>query len=108
MVLVKIQINSDSSVSVDEELSRSVKAEVGNGLSRFEQRITRVEVHLSDVNGPKFGTRDLRCLIEARPANHEPVTASNQAATLDEAVRGATGQLHRLLETLFGRMEDKT
>jgi hypothetical protein len=32
------------------------------GLDRYKSRLTRVEAHLSDVNGPKGG-RDCRCAL---------------------------------------------
>jgi len=104
---MQIQVNSDSSVAVDSELSRLVESTVNNALKRFEDRITRVEVHLSDVNGDKFGIQDKRCLMEARPAGHDPVAVANQAANLEEAVRGAAQKLKRLLDSLFGRVGDR-
>ena len=104
---MQIQVNSDSSIAVDSELSRLVESTVNNALKRFEDRITRVEVHLSDVNGDKFGIQDKRCLMEARPAGRDPVAVSNQAATIEEAVRGAAQKLKRLLDSLFGRAEDR-
>ena len=104
---MQIQINSDNSVAVDNELAQLVEFNVNSALKRFEDRITRVEVHLSDVNGGKFGIEDKRCLMEARPAGRDPVTVSNQAANLEEAVRGSAQKLKRLLVSLFGREEDR-
>ena len=105
---MQIQVNSDSSVAVDSELSRLVESTVNSALKRFEDRITRVEVHLSDVSGDKFSVQDKRCLMEARPAGRDPVAVSNQAATIEEAVRGAAQKLERLLDSLFGREEART
>ena len=104
---MQIQVNSDSSVAVDSELSRLVESTVNKALERFNDRITRVEVHLSDVNGPKPGIQDKRCLMEARPAGLDPVAVNNQAATLEEAVWGAAQKLKRLLDSLFGRVGDR-
>ncbi len=101
---MQIQVNSDNNVAVDEELARSVEAEVNHTLKRFADRITRVEVHLSDANGGKFGASDKHCLMEARPAGHEPVAATDQAATLDEAIPGAAQKLQSILSSLFGRL----
>lgn len=105
---MQVQINSDNSVAVDSELSRLVEADVNRALDRFGSRITRVEVHLSDVNGEKPGGDDKRCLMEARPAGHDPVAASDQAKTLEEAARGAAQKLQRLLTSLFGRLDAKS
>jgi ribosome-associated translation inhibitor RaiA len=101
---VKIQVSSDKNVAVDTEMTRVVGEEVSRVLKRFAGKLTRVEVHLSDVNSRKFGTHDKRCLIEARPAGHRPLTARNGASTVGEAVRGALTKLRSSLQTSFGRL----
>ena len=87
---MEIQVNSDKNVLVDSQVIRFIGAEVNRVLKRFAGRLTRVEVHLSDVNSHKFRTNDKRCLIEARPARHLPLTASSQAPTVREALRGTS------------------
>lgn len=104
---MKVQVNSDNSVAVDNEVWQKVEADVNHVLKRFDDRITRVEVHLSDVDGERSGGQDKRCLMEARPAGHDPVVASNQAATVDEAVRGAAQKMRTLLSSLFGRLRER-
>jgi hypothetical protein len=47
---MQVQVNSDRSVNVDDEFSQLVEMTVNKSLARFDGRITRVEVHLSDVN----------------------------------------------------------
>ena len=59
-----------------------VRGEVDRLLNRFGSKLTGVEVHVSDVNSRKAGVNDKRCLIEARPARHRPVTATNRAQTV--------------------------
>lgn len=104
---MQVQINSDRSVEVDAELTKAVQDEVTDAMKRFGDRITRVEVHLSDVNGDRSGSRDKRCLLEARPAGRGPVAVTEQAATLEEAVRSAGRKMQRLLTSEFGRLDKK-
>jgi ribosome-associated translation inhibitor RaiA len=101
---MQIQVNGDNNIAVDAERMRKVEAEVNHVLGRFASQITRVEVHLSDANGEKSGARDKHCTIEARPAGHDPVVATDDAATVDEALRGAAQKLQRHLDHLFGRL----
>jgi hypothetical protein len=101
---VEIQVNSDKNALVDSQEVRGIGAEVNRVLKRFAGRLTRVEVHLRDVNSHKFGTNDKRCLIEARPARHRPLIVSSGAATVREAVRGTLEKLRSSLQTLFGRL----
>ena len=104
---MQIQVNSGNSLDVNDDLRRVVEANVGSSLGRFGERLTRVEVHLNDLNSVKSGSHDKRCQIEARPAGLDPVSASDEAATIEEAVRGATQKLQRLLESTFGRLADQ-
>ena len=59
---------------------------IREGLARFSDKITRVELHLSDVNGDRGGN-DKRCVIEVRPNGLDPVVTTEQADTIDKAVR---------------------
>jgi len=69
-----------------QELNQRVEAIVAGSLGRFGNRLTRVEVFLSDENGAKTQGDDNKCVLEARPANMQPVTVTDVAATLDFAV----------------------
>ena len=84
----------------------AIRADVAAGLTRFAEKLTRVEVYLSDVNGHKGGV-DKRCLLEARPRGQQPVAAEDTAADPSGAVEGAVGKLERLLDHHFGRLEDR-
>jgi len=100
---VKIQVNSDKTINVDASLTRFVEGEVSRVLGRFEKKLTRVEVHLSDVDNKKSGHADKRCLIEVRPAGDRPLSASAKTATTESAVGEATGKMQRSLTTFFAR-----
>jgi ribosome-associated translation inhibitor RaiA len=104
---MKILINTDDSVDGSDELSRQTEAIVERGLARFGDQITRVEVHLSDVNGPKHGVDDKRCLLEARLKGLQPLAVSNQADSLGAAITGATKKLVRTLDSTLGRLNDR-
>jgi ribosome-associated translation inhibitor RaiA len=100
---MQIQVNSDGNIDGREALVRHVEAEVAAALDRFNDRITRVEVHLSDENAGKPGESEKRCLMEARVAGSQPVAVSDQRASLEDAVSGAARKLQHLLESSLGR-----
>lgn len=100
---MKIQVNSDNTIAVHTSLTRFVEGEVSRILGRFAPRLTRVEVHLSDVDNKKTGQADKRCLIEARPAGARPLSASAKALKVASAVDQAAGKMQRSLTTFFGR-----
>ncbi len=101
---MQIQINTDSHIKADGNLRESVEAEVSDALGRFAERLTRVEVHLTDVNAQKGG-RDTRCVIEARPAGLPPVTVDDLADSVPGAVRGAAEKMARALDSRLGRLD---
>ncbi|MEO8261542.1 MAG: HPF/RaiA family ribosome-associated protein [Pseudolysinimonas sp.] len=101
-----IQINTDSNIEGTEALAAQVKGVVESTLSRFSDRITRIEVHLSDQNSDKSGQDDKRCMMEARLEGRQPTAVTHQAATLDDAVDGAADKLKRSLESTLGRLND--
>jgi ribosome-associated translation inhibitor RaiA len=98
-----IQINTDHNIEGHEALAAQVSEVVESALSLVGDHITRVEVHLSDENGDKHGQSDKRCMMEARLAGRQPIAISHQAATLVQAVDGASDKLTRLIESTLGR-----
>jgi len=107
-VRMKVLINSDNRISTSQVLTEFTQAEVDRALGRFEDRLTRVEVHLKDLDGPKEGPlADKRCLIEVRPAGRDPMVVSDDAETVTEAISGAVNKMKRKLESEFGRENEK-
>ena len=100
---MKIQFNTDSNITESKELRDSLIALVSEGLSRFDEHITRLEVHLSDENSLKKGVNDKRCLLKARLEGKQPIAVKNQANTLEQAVIGAVDKLKSSLDTKIGR-----
>jgi hypothetical protein len=84
-------------------LIRSANADVDRLLGRFGAVVTRVEIHLSDVNGQRNGRADKRCLVEARPAGSQPLSVSGSAATVEAAIVAALKKMQRALTAVFGR-----
>jgi hypothetical protein len=103
---MQILVNTDSNIDGSEEFTTHVKSVVESTLSRISDRITRVEVHLSDQNGNKSGQDDKRCMMEARLEGRRPTAVTHQATSLGEAVDGAAGKLKRSLETTLEQRKD--
>ncbi|MEO6873466.1 MAG: HPF/RaiA family ribosome-associated protein [Opitutaceae bacterium] len=101
-----IQFNTDHTIHSRAPLTAEVEAAVRSALSHYQNRISRVEVHLSDENGAKSGDNDIRCVMEARPDGHQPVAVTHHADDLVEAVNGAAEKLKAALGHTFGRLRD--
>jgi len=104
---MQIQINTDSNIEGHENLATHVRGVVEGALDRFRERITRVEVHLSKEHGHKGGQDAKRCMMEARLEGRQPTAVTHHAATLNEAVKGATDKLERSIESTVGRLQQE-
>ena len=98
-----IQFNTDKNIQGREELTTPLIGLISEELNRFSDKITRVEVHLSDEDGNKDGQGDKRCLLEARLEGRQPIAVTNMADTHEQAVEGAINKLKASLETILGR-----
>jgi ribosome-associated translation inhibitor RaiA len=102
---MKIQVNTDRNISGNDGRAHEVEATLERILARFEDQITRVEVHLSDENSAsKSGPPDKRCLLEVRLAGRQPVSASELAQSVDQAVTGAAHKMVRALDSGLGKL----
>ena len=101
-----IEISTDKHVTGSDTFATHIKGSVHNALIHFGDQITRVEVHLSDLNAGKNGPDDRHCMIEARLEGRQPTAVTHTWAILDQAVRGAADKLKRSLENTLGRLRD--
>ncbi|WP_263139148.1 HPF/RaiA family ribosome-associated protein [Pseudomonas sp. RIT-PI-AD] len=104
---MQIQVNSDKHIEGGIRLEAWVRATLEERLERFDDQLTRIEVHLNDENGQKSGPQDKRCQLEARPKGHQPVSVTHKAESIDLAVEGAAEKLSHALEHLFGKLQAK-
>lgn len=98
---MQVLVNSNHSITVTAELEDQIRATVESELTRFDDRLTRVEVHLNDENSTKSGPQDKRCQMEARAKGHDPISVSHKAESLELAINGAATKLgHALAHAL--------
>lgn len=103
---MQIQINTDKNIEGREDLGVHVKRVVERALTRVNDRLTRIEVHLSDQNGDKSGQNDKRCTMEARIAGHRPIAVAHTAPTLNYAIDGAADKLKRSIESNLEKQQN--
>lgn len=101
---MQILCNTDESIENREALGRHTEDVVRRVLDRFSNEVTRVEIHLSDVNGQKAGEKDKRCLMEARVAGRQPIAVIEHADSLHQAIDGAAQRLKRSLDSMLGKL----
>ena len=102
-----IQIHTDNQIPSDNERDTRIEEQVRQRLARFEERITDVEIHVSDINGPRGGNADLRATLEARVNGIPPVAVADQGNTIDQAIVGAAKKAVRALDHQLGKLTDR-
>ena len=102
---MQVQVNTSNGIENKETLERWAAEFLNESLARFSQEITRVEVQLTDENSGKKGAADKRCMLEARLNGHAPVAVNHHGESQDDAFRGATQKLIRVLEHTFGKLD---
>lgn len=104
---MQVRISTDNNILTSAELNQRIADEVESALRRFEDRITRVEVFLSDQDSrAKSGGNDKRCVMEARLAGIDPISVTQDSDSLEQAYIGAAETLQRTLERTIERRDD--
>jgi ribosome-associated translation inhibitor RaiA len=103
-VLLHSDPNTDGSHLMAEHLSSTVKEALG----RFGERVTRIEAHLSDVNGQaKTGSQAIHCTLEARLIGLDNIVVKDHADSAHQAIDGAVRKLKRALDTGIAKHDDR-
>jgi len=101
---MQFQLNTDANIEGDDRLAEVAEQTVASALGHLTDRLSRIEVHLADVNAAKGGTDDIRCTIEARPEGMQPQTVTHNDATVEAALRGGARKIRSLLDSEFGKL----
>ncbi len=100
---MNIQINTDNHIEGGERFSDYVSGVVSQAFGRFSTQLTHVDVHFSDQNSSKTGTKDKRCLIEVRITGRKSTAVSSDANSIDEALLSATEKMKHSIENTLKR-----
>ena len=105
---MRIQVNTDNHIQGSKALTLQVESVVEDALRRFTDRITRVEVHLTDEDSKsKSGDDDIRCVMEARLAGLQPIAVSERSDSMEQAISGAAEKLEKAITRTLGRRDDR-
>jgi len=93
-----IQINTDRNIENSAALIAHFSDLIKEELGRYEEHITRVEVHLSDENGSKDAGDDKKCVMETKVKGGNPIVVTVMDATIHQAVKSSAEKAAGLLE----------
>jgi len=102
---MQITISTDNHIEGSDRMENYFSEVLNNTLKRFEDKITSLEVHVSDENsGEKGGVDDKKCVIEARVNGLSPQAVTNHAPSVEFAIKGAADKMKKLLEHTFDKI----
>lgn len=102
-----VNVTTDNYVRGSEGLRDRLTSILEDALRRYGDRVTRVEVSLTDENSDKKqGGNDMRCMLEARLAGVPSIAVNCHAPTLDAAIDGAVDKLLLAIERRVGPQRD--
>jgi ribosome-associated translation inhibitor RaiA len=104
---VIVQIHTDNHIQSSEQLTAQVESLVAGAVGHISDRVSRVQVHLGDVNSHKGGANDKRCMIEVRVDGQPPLAVTQQGPTLQQAMNGAADKLERTLGSMVERLRGR-
>ncbi len=102
-----VQINTGNTVDGSAAMTEGLEALTRERLARFEDKLTRVEIHVTDENGVRGGGDDKQCVIEARPTGLGPVKVADNAGSIHQATVGALGKMVSALDRTYGKLTSR-
>ena len=101
-----VQIHTDKNIEGGSCFSEFFSNEIKNELARFDEIVTRIEVHVSDENGNKSTPNDKKCVIEARVEKKQPIAVTATADSPEKAFFEALEKIQRVLDTTLDKIKE--
>ena len=100
-----VQIHTDKNIEGGSRFSEYFSAEIKEKLARFNEIVTRIEVHVTDQNGSKTSPNDKKCVIEARIEKKQPIAVTAHGDTAEKTFSQALEKVQRVLETTVEKIK---
>ncbi|MFQ3595632.1 MAG: HPF/RaiA family ribosome-associated protein [Sphingomonadaceae bacterium] len=102
------QFNSSNAITGDDDVRARIETSLRRRLERIAGDLTRVELHLSDLDGTtRHGPASKRARLEGRPRGRDPIVVTHEADTVDAAAAGAADKLMRAFERDVGKRTNR-
>jgi ribosome-associated translation inhibitor RaiA len=105
---MQVFLHSDPNTDGSHLMAEHLETVVTAALARFGERITRVEAHLSDVNGQASASDDdVHCTLEARLLGLDAVIVKGEAGNAHQAIEGALRKLKRAVGATIAKHDPR-
>jgi len=105
---MQILLHTDPNTDGSHQMTEHLQVVVNKAMARFGERVTRVEAHLSDVDGPATSSDDgIHCTLEARLVGFDAVVVKDHAGNAHQAIEGAVRKLQRAVGTALAKHDPR-
>lgn len=100
------QFNTGNAVPGDARIEEHFETRIRERLARFEPRLSRIEVHVRDIDGTRRESpQGIEAMIEARPKQGDPLSATDRGPNTEQAIGAALQKLVARLDATFGKSD---
>ena len=93
---MQILLHADPHTDSSQLMADHLKQVVQTAMTRFGERITRVEAHLSHIHSQAKSSDDgIHCTLEARLTGQDAIVVKHHAGNAHQAIEGAVRKLKR-------------
>lgn len=105
---MQILLHTDPNTDGSHQMTEHLQTVVNKAMARFGERLSRVEAHLSDVDGPSGSSDDgIHCTLEARLVGFDAVVVKDHAGNAHQAIEGAVRKLQRAVGTALTKHDPR-
>lgn len=105
---MQILLHADPNTDGSQLMAEHVKGVVKDAMSRFGERVTRVEAHLSGVHAKATAGDDgVHCTLEAKLVGLDAIVVKNHAGNAHQAIEGAVRKLKRAVGTEIAKHDPR-
>lgn len=102
---MQIQLQTDRHIQHHVGLEHHVDDVIRKTLQPYRDHITRVEVHLSDVNAKKAAEHDKRCVVSFHLSGRQPMAVSAEADTVHHVIDSVAKKLRAAVATAYQKQQ---
>ena len=106
---MQILLHSDPNTDGGHLIAEHLQKVVQDAMARFDERVTRVDAHLSDINSQaKSSDGDIHCTLQARLVGLDAIAVTGEASNAHQAIEGAVRKLKRAVATALAKHDPRS
>jgi ribosome-associated translation inhibitor RaiA len=105
---MQVLLHSGPGLDGHQPMAEHLEAVITGSLGRFGERVTRVDAHLSGVEGrARFSEGSIHCKMEARLPGLDAVVVSEHGDNVHQAIEGGVRKLKRAVGVAIGKHDPR-